>query len=322
MASKAATEAVKANTRTQLRLIALPLCKKPELIYYYAHKRQIKGKEPANNEDSAGSDVEPVNQPERSKVAVWISKATNKATEQWEKLGNAPKGNWKHKIYMTGEKMMDRIEYEEWLLKALDASTAPKIPTRRRKEEEKLPLDEDHTVVPLYYPPSLVSAQHLEQNLKAMLEHRAPHHDKLMKRSFLLMPVTIPFGLLPVVPNLPFFYICWRAWSHWRALKSSQYLSGILDRGQVHTEKSKILEELYSRRSSEQSHLSAANKDDPSSPAQELPQILLTPAMVEEVVKHFELGEQASNDLRRAIHQTAARLKHETVEMVPKKPQT
>lgn len=41
----------------------------------------------------------------------------------------------------------DRIEYEEWLLKALDASTAPKIPTRRRKEEETLPLDEDHTVV-------------------------------------------------------------------------------------------------------------------------------------------------------------------------------
>lgn len=102
----------------------------------------------------------------------------------------------------------DRIEYEEWLLKALDASTAPKLPKRRRKEEEELPLDEDHTVVsrrplskpegpfsdqcfnsqvPLYYPPSLVSADHLQQNLKTMLDHRAPHHDKLMKRSFLLM---------------------------------------------------------------------------------------------------------------------------------------
>lgn len=78
MASKAA-EAVKATTRTQLRLIALPLCKKPELVYYFAHKRQIKGKEPANNDDSAASDVEAVNEPERSKAAIWISKATS----QW-----------------------------------------------------------------------------------------------------------------------------------------------------------------------------------------------------------------------------------------------
>lgn len=120
----------------------------------------------------------------------------------------------------------------------------------------------------------------------------------------------------------PFFYICWRAWSHWRALKSSQYLSGILDKGQLRPEKSKILEELYSRRSSEQSHLPETNKEDQSSPPQDLPQILLTPAMVEEVVKHFELGEQASNDLRRAIQQTEARLKDQAVEMVPKEPQT
>lgn len=44
--------------------------------------------------------------------------------------------------------------------------------------------------------------------------------------------------------------------------------------------------------------------------------------MVEEVVKHFDLGEQASNDLRRAIHQTEARLKDQAVEVVPKEPQT
>lgn len=67
---------------------------------------------------------------------------------------------------MTGERMMwgslhtsspsladarfidrDRIEYEEWLLKALDASTAPKIPTRRKKEDKDRPVEDDHTVV-------------------------------------------------------------------------------------------------------------------------------------------------------------------------------
>lgn len=79
MASKAATEAVKtAATRTQLRLIALPLCKKPELIYYYAHKRQIKGKQPESQEDSASdTDVEAVNEPERGQLASYLAKATS-----------------------------------------------------------------------------------------------------------------------------------------------------------------------------------------------------------------------------------------------------
>lgn len=90
MASKAATEAVKASTRTQLRLIALPLCKKPELIYYYAHKRQIKGKEPESSGDPANSsDVEAVNEPERGKLAGYISKATSgytPALRRWTPL--------------------------------------------------------------------------------------------------------------------------------------------------------------------------------------------------------------------------------------------
>lgn len=139
MASQAATEAVKATTRSQLRLIALPLCKKPELIYYYAHKRQIKGKQPESTEDSANSstDVEAVNEPERGKLAGYVSKATSesifkqsfsrlctenpllgppdKATEQWEKLGNAPKGNWKHKIYVSGPKHI-RLAYPSLLM--------------------------------------------------------------------------------------------------------------------------------------------------------------------------------------------------------------
>lgn len=105
-------------------------------------------------------------------------------------------------------------------------------------------------------------------------------------------------------------------------MKSSQYLTSVIEKGQLLPEKSKILEELYSRRSEEQTHLTEKSKSDPSSSAEDLPQILLTPAMVEEVVKHFDLGEQASNDLRRAIHQTEARLKDQAVEVVPKEPQT
>jgi hypothetical protein len=83
MATKAATEAVKTQTRTQLRLIALPLCKKPDLIYYYAHKRQIKGKQPEGAAESKASDVEPVNVPEKGQLATYLSKATSQCDFMW-----------------------------------------------------------------------------------------------------------------------------------------------------------------------------------------------------------------------------------------------
>lgn len=82
-----------------------------------------------------------------------------------------------------------------------------------------------------------------------------------------------------------------------------------MDKGQIRPENSKILEELYSRRSDDKANLTEKSVEDPSKPVEELPQILLTPAMVDEVVKEFDLGEQAGNDLRRAIQQTEARLK-------------
>jgi hypothetical protein len=49
------------------------------LIYYYAHKRQIKGKEPESNQETAATDVKAVNEPQRGKAAMWISKATSEA---------------------------------------------------------------------------------------------------------------------------------------------------------------------------------------------------------------------------------------------------
>ena len=48
------------------------------------------------------------------------------------------------------------------------------------------------------------------------------------------------------IPNVPFFYLVFRAWSHWRALSGSKHIEFLLDRKLVVPKTSKILDELYS----------------------------------------------------------------------------
>ena len=78
----------------------------------------------------------------------------------------------------------DRVEYEEWLLKALDASAAPKLLTRRPKPDESNTIaGTANPQVPLYFPSSFMSDKEVLQDLNQMLEHREPHHKDLMKKS-------------------------------------------------------------------------------------------------------------------------------------------
>jgi len=315
MAFAAKTAVKTASGNVPLRLIALPLCKKPELIYYYAQKRkEAKGKATASEaqDNSTEHAAPPAAAPSAestdmaTRATNLITKATNLATNQWEKFGKADKGNWKYKVYMRGEKLMDRIEYEEWLLKALDASTAPKLWSRKKvlvateAGDEAALTSKDGQHVPLYYPPSLISDSQLLKNLGGLLEHREPHHNSAMKKALWIAPLTFPFAVIPVVPNFPLFYVLWRAWSHWRALKSSQYLKGLLSHDQLQPESSKVLDELYASKGKDA-------KLTEASPG--TPEILLTTEMVDSLKQKFDLDDQAEVDIRRAISQAEARMK-------------
>ena len=91
----------------------------------------------------------------------------------------------------------------------------------------------------------------------------------------------------------PMFYVLWRTWSHWRALKSSQYLKAVISQGQLHTEPSKILDELYAKAGER----GQEKLTDPASSLPDGPKILLTSEMVEELSKKFGLEDQARASL-------------------------
>ncbi|KAI9612583.1 hypothetical protein H4Q26_007740 [Puccinia striiformis f. sp. tritici PST-130] len=61
--------------------------------------------------------------------------------------------------------------------------------------------------IELLYPGSLCIEQELISGLKRRMEESEPYHQKWMKLNLFLSPLTIPCAIIPLIPNLPFFYM-------------------------------------------------------------------------------------------------------------------
>lgn len=89
--------------------------------------------------------------------------------------------------------------------------------------------------IPLLFPanhPS-ITASALPGLLQAHLAERIPYHKSLLIRSLILLPITLPVAALPVIPNLPGFYVAFRAYSHWKALQGARFLDNAIKQGHV-----------------------------------------------------------------------------------------
>ncbi|KIJ54413.1 hypothetical protein M422DRAFT_154133, partial [Sphaerobolus stellatus SS14] len=157
-----------------------------------------------------------------------LKKAIDKVENLWAGFGKAPERNWKRRVFVYGARLIDRIDFEELSLKSLDPSFGPRIGQLWTEDPEK---DASLVTIPLYYPPSVYSGDGGMSPLAHMtllLDKRTPHHKKGFYKWLLISPLTAPFALIPIIPNLPFFYCAWRAWSHYQAWKASEYMQGLI----------------------------------------------------------------------------------------------
>ncbi|GAA5931204.1 hypothetical protein JCM1841_003487 [Sporobolomyces salmonicolor] len=272
-----------------LKLFALPLSRprpsKPPLFLLHAHRPPPPSSSSSSSSSSTDAPQLPI-----------LKRVEQKAADMWAGLGKGKEGSWKKRSYDLGERLMDKIEYEEWALKAIDPAFAPK-PWRRipsstpSKQGSSTSSDEP---VNLIYPPSLLDEPALLDSLKKQLENREPHHRRAMWRCLLLSPLTWPFAIVPIVPNFPLFYVLWRAYSHWRAWKATQYLSSLLasPRSNLALLPSPKLDQIYA-----------------SSPSSTADGLLLTNDKVPRLVKEFGLGEEERKELERAVAQSETRLR-------------
>ncbi|KAL6704051.1 hypothetical protein ACN47E_008815 [Coniothyrium glycines] len=164
-------------------------------------------------------------------------KLTIKANETWAAWEKDDKAvwDWKKKVTFYGNQALKRIPYEEWGLKTIP-------PLSQKRKQDILDGKAKYEV--------LFPARYLLQNRvpgileKLAKDRQAMHRSKLIW-SVVIMPFTAPFMLVPVVPNLPFFYVLYRAWSHWKALSGSKHLEFLLKHNLPKPHPSGALDEVY-----------------------------------------------------------------------------
>ncbi|KAI9871426.1 MAG: hypothetical protein M1830_002926 [Pleopsidium flavum] len=169
-----------------------------------------------------------------SNEQTYIDKLTDRASKLWVKWEKYEKG-WQKKVTVYGDKVFQRIPYEEWGLKSI-----PPLSARRRAAEL-----EGMGKVDVTFPQTLVKPESLTEVLRKLATERQALHTKRMWWSIVGMPISAPVALIPVVPNLPFFYLVFRAWSHWRALSGSKHIEFLLDNKLVRQSPSSVLDTLY-----------------------------------------------------------------------------
>ena len=134
-----------------------------------------------------------------------------KANETWLSFEKA-EGGWKKWLTTNGNKVFRRIPYEEWGLK-----TIPHL-NSKRKEAELSHKDEVEVLFPSLF---LKESKVLETCRQLATERQALHRQRMIY-SAIGAPLTLPFALLPIIPNIPGFYLLFRAWSHWKGMCEPQ----------------------------------------------------------------------------------------------------
>ncbi|EAU39140.1 conserved hypothetical protein [Aspergillus terreus NIH2624] len=167
----------------------------------------------------------------------WTDKITNKAAQTWAKWEEAEKG-WKMHLVSWGNRVQQRIPYQEWGLKSI-----PSLNAQRR-------LDPSHgsKKIDVLFPGNAINPEKLQSLLARLATERQDLHRQRMWWSFIAAPFTAPIALLPVIPNIPFFYLVYRGWSHWRALNGSRHLEYLVKNNLLNPISFPGLEQLYAKR--------------------------------------------------------------------------
>lgn len=96
-----------------------------------------------------------------------------------------------------------------------------------------------------YYPDGITTPMKVLDDLKPGIKGEYELHKKSLVRDILLMPLTIPFILIPLVPNVPGFYLLYRIYCHMKVMASVKHFILLMKGGHLDMIKVQGVEELY-----------------------------------------------------------------------------
>ena len=116
-----------------------------------------------------------------------VDKITSRVNSQWLKWEKAEKG-WQKSVTRYGNKLFEKIAYEEWALKSIPPLTA-------KREFGK---ETDVEKVQVTFAPSLIKPESAQDVLRTLATERQGLHKKWMIWNVVGIPLTIPFALVPM----------------------------------------------------------------------------------------------------------------------------
>ncbi|AEO70903.1 6d039c00-d81d-4c1c-b538-96436a3ecb22 [Thermothielavioides terrestris] len=249
----------------------------------------------------------------------WIQSKAARTWSGWEKKERG----WQKSVVSYGNQILRRIPYEEWGLKSV-----PPLSQRRRQVELK-----GTEKVEVVYPKSLMQMDRVPKILETLATEREPLHKRRLLWCLVGMPLTLPIALIPLVPNLPFFYLAYRAWSHWRALSGGKHVQFLLSNNLLALTPSPVVDKVYAEQKeplpsapepTTDSSGEALNYLDPGSANGSHPPdgetMLLSQAKGKEMTQALDLP-QLEVELERAIWQVETAIKKRNAEVAAKESQ-
>jgi len=133
---------------------------------------------------------------------------------------------------------MQRIPYEEWGLKSFP-------PLNQAVQADEMAMMAEGKRFDVVYPGNIMKHEEVSLILARLAKERKQFHWRRFIGCLVGMPLTAPFAVVPVIPNIPFFYVAFRCWSHWRALKGSDHLDFMLDHRILRLTSTPEIENIY-----------------------------------------------------------------------------
>ncbi|KAI3620341.1 hypothetical protein CBS9595_002308 [Malassezia furfur] len=224
----------------------------------------------------------------------FMQRMVNRASDFWIGLGRTDVKStfdWRRRTFALGERIMDSISYEEWELKNIDQQLGGSMQSLLKafqEQRETKPLQ-------IEFAPQISSPSETTESVMQLVKKSVPYHRRMLIYNLIGVVVTSPLFIIPAVPNLPTYYLLWRAWSHWRAGSVSRDLTTLLQHDLIEVVPNGALGDQFASEHALETHGDW--------------ELYLTKERIESLVAYFELSSQVNIDLCRAYDQIVAQMK-------------
>lgn len=163
----------------------------------------------------------------------WINR---KSGQIWDKMNKSPK-SYNQKIVSFVNRLLDNTPWTENSLKSIPGEQYILKRVMNKDKESQITLKQFTTSkkplvskpLSVYYPSKSMSRDSVVVEFRNFYASGLNYHRKQLWLCILGIPLTLPLVLIPLIPNVPGFYLTYRAYSNFKAFLGAKHLKNIIE---------------------------------------------------------------------------------------------